>query len=283
MPQPTPRVVRVLNNNAVLARGAEDEMVLVGRGIGFGRSEGDPIPTEGIQSRFVEVAPEQVQFLTWASSLGPSVLETISAAVDLAADLLGELHPSVYLLLVDHLAFAVHRLEQGQSIRNELVKEIRAAFPDEYAAAEVVVRYLNANLSVTMPADEAAFVTLHLNGARTGVTAKQPLQRANLLADLVALVHSGFGVTPNPDADPTSNDLTVALAQLIRRIESGRWRRNSALHAIHRDLPAECALARRLITRILRTDALPQAARGEVAYTAVGLHGWKQDHAHRRA
>lgn len=277
-PHEAPVLVRVLNNNAVLARSAaHEEMVLVGRGIGFGRRVGDPIEAESIASRFIEVPPGNVQFLSWANSLGPRVLQTISSAVELAADMLGELHPSVYVLLADHLAFAVHRLEQGQSIHNALMAEIRAAFPQEYAAAEVVVHYLNANLAVRMPADEAAFITLHLNGARTGTTAKQPLQRANLLAELTALARAGLGL---PDAGST-DDLTLALAQLIRRVDTGAWRRNAAQHAIARDLPREYAVAERVLERALGARA-PAAARGEAAYLAVVLHGWGQDAARPR-
>lgn len=286
MTKPTHRVVRALNNNAVLARAGEDEMVLVGRGIGFGRSEGDPIPADSVQSRFIEVDPEKVHFLTWVSSLGTSVLDTITSAVDLAADLLGELHPSVYLLLADHLAFAVQRIEQGEPIQNTLMQEIRAAFPEEYAAAEVVLHFLNANLALTMPGDEAAFITLHLNAARHGASVKQPLQRANRLADVVEFATTELDV-PRPtgaDGDPAraGNELTISLAQLAQRLDQGRFRRNAASRSIHRDLPRESDLARQIIQRILGTD-VPRAAQGEIAYLAVFLHGWGEDHAPSRA
>ena len=97
-------VVRVLSNNAVLARHGEDESVLVGRGIGFGRSVGERIPAGQVHQEFIAPQSDKAQYLNLVNSIEPEIFETTQAAVELAADLLGELHPAVYLMLTDHLA-----------------------------------------------------------------------------------------------------------------------------------------------------------------------------------
>jgi len=271
-----PRVVRVLSNNAVLARvGGSDSdeggLVLVGRGIGFGRQVGDAVSATAVQRRYTELTPDQVRFLSSLNAIDPFVMETISTAVDLAADLLGELHPSVYVVLAEHLSFAVHRLEQGEAIRNSLIAEIRAVFPAELGAAELIVQYLNTHLDINLPVDEAAFIALHLNAARTGDHVKRPLARANELAGLSALVRREL-----PRDGGADDGLAIMLSLTTRQARTGAWRPNSAQRSIERDLPHEFDVARQVLCRILDLPDLPRYAVGEAAFLAVFLHGWRQ-------
>ncbi|GAB2510097.1 Cryptic beta-glucoside bgl operon antiterminator [Corynebacterium atrinae] len=272
-----PRVVRVLSNNAVLARVGDDDsddggLVLVGRGIGFGRQVGDPVSATVDQRQYIELSPDKVQLLTSLNALDPYVIETISTAVDLAADLLGELHPSVYLVLAEHLSYAVDRVGKGEVIRNSLLEEIKAVFGAEFGAAELIVQYLNSHLTVDLPIDEAAFIALHLNAARSGVTVKQPLAKANELAGLATFIRHRL-----PRAASTSDDgLITTLTYVLRRARAGQWRDNHAQRSIVRDLPREYDLAEQVLCRILDTSTLPRDAAGEAAYLAVFLHGWVQ-------
>lgn len=268
-------VVRVLSSNAVLARHGEDELVLVGRGIGFGRSVGELIPAGAGQQEFIAAQSDKAQYLNLVNSIDAEMFETISAAVDLAADLLGELHPSVYLLLTDHLVFAVARQREGQAILNPLLGEIRAVFPAEFGAAELVLQYINSRLGIDLPIDEAAFITLHLNAARHGSNVKQPLQQANALAGINEYVYARLGRVPATGA--VHDDFVLAMARLGRRLRRGDYRHNQAARSIQRDLPFETELAGQLIQRLLDVDRLPREAAGEVATLAVLLHGWRQD------
>lgn len=271
-----PRVVRVLSNNAVLARVGEGDsddggLVLVGRGIGFGRHVGDPVSATADQRQYIELSPDKVQLLTSLNALDPYVIETISTAVDLAADLLGELHPSVYLVLAEHLSYAVDRVGKGEVIRNSLLEEIKAVFSAEFGAAELIVQYLNSHLTVDLPIDEAAFIALHLNAARTGDHVKRPLARANELAGLSALVRREL-----PRDGGADDGLAIMLSLTTRQARTGAWRPNAAQRSIERDLPHEFDVARQVLCRILDLPDLPRYAVGEAAFLAVFLHGWRQ-------
>lgn len=269
------RIVRVLSNNAVLATADDNdhEFVLVGRGIGFGRRPGDPVPPETATRRYVELSPDKAHYLHSIGSLDPHVAQTISAAVDLAEDLLGTLHPSVHVVLAEHLSFALQRVAGGSPITNPLLGEIRAVFPAEFGAAELIVRYLNTHVEVELPADEAAFVALHLNAARTGTTVKQPLATANELAGLVAFVRQRLARPADGAAD---DGLAATLSRTISRARAGHWRTNHAQRSIERDLAVESQLAHEILCRIVDAPELPRPAVGEAAFLAVFLHGWRQ-------
>lgn len=251
-------------------------MVLVGRGIGFSRAPGDFIDTDTVQHRFVEVSPDRAAFMQSASNLSPIILSTINAAVDFAGDLLGELHPSIYLVLADHLAFAVQRHNAGQLIKSNVLAEVKAAFPAEFAAAELMISYLNSHLDSTLPIDEAAFIALHLNAAMTGETVKAPLAQANLLSVLVEFLEDELEI-PHGAAD---DDIITSLVRLARRVRAGKFRRNEAANCIFRALPHETSVAQEVIKRLLDGE-VPRKALGEVAYFALKLHGWLDTHNER--
>ncbi|MFC5370392.1 PRD domain-containing protein [Arcanobacterium bovis] len=264
-------IVRVFNNNAVLVRNNDSEHIIVGRGIGFGRRPGDSIEHGEAHRHYVEVSAQRIQFLKQAQNLPEQALDAISGGIELAADILGELHPSVYLLLSDHLIFAMQRLHDGQVIRNNLMTEIRAVFPEEFAAAEAVLTYINTHSGIILPADEAAFIALHLNAARSGVTVKQPLEQANRLATIINDAGQSLGIVRE-----VPEEVSASILATMRRIESGMFRKNDALRAISRDLPQEFDVAQRIIAQLLQVDAVPLLALGEVAFLSVTLHAWRQ-------
>lgn len=226
------------NNNAAQQQTTQtnqttnDTQVLVGRGIGFQRKPGDEISPATADRQYLELSPERAQFLKGVLSLDPAVMETISAAVDLAVDLLGELHPSVYVVLAEHISFAVQRAGSGE--------QVRAAFPLEFQAAQLMVSYINSHTAnATLPVDEAAFIALHLNAARQGVTVKQPLAVANELAGLLRFVCARLGATTTTFDGTVDHSLALELTRMSNRVEAKQFRSNLARRSIERDLPSE--------------------------------------------
>lgn len=265
------RIMRIFNNNAVVASVGEDEFVLAGRGIGFGKKPGELIALDVAQQRFIEISSDQAEFLQSMNALEPELVATVSAAVDLAADMLGELDPSVYVVLTDHLAFAVQRKRTGQAIHNRLTEEIRVVFPREFAAAKAVTQYVNTHLAVDLPEDESAFIALHLNAARTGDSVQLPLNTANKLASAVSFVQERFG-----EADEESlEDLLLAVRRLINRTRKGIVRKSRLAGQIENYLPDEMDVARAVINTIAE-NLSKQHEDAEAAYFAFFLHDWRQ-------
>ncbi|QWW19917.1 PRD domain-containing protein [Schaalia sp. 19OD2882] len=280
----TYRVTHALNNNAVaaVADGSDIPTILVGKGIGFGRKAGDRITPDLVQEQYVAVGPDHMQYVNLLSSISPDLLAAISGGLELAEEQLGNLHPSVYLMLTDHLAFAVARLREGETIENPLLAEISARFPREFVAAEVLLRHVNSRLGLDLPIDEAAFVTLHLRAASTGAPVKQPLSQANALADLAETVRRRL-VGPSSPIDETSRrELTAHLARLADRAGKAELRANAAFMSIRRDLHDEYEQAEAILELLVGDQNTPVALKnGEAAHTAVFLHGWRQDLARR--
>lgn len=269
-------VVRVFNNNVLLVRNNGNEQVVVGRGIGFSRHEGDQITIDSVTHSYMEVNEERRKFLEAIQEVNSSLLETISVAVDFASDLLGELHPSVYLLLADHLVFAVERAGQGETFRGTLTEEISALFPKEYDAAQLVLHFINARIEIQLPQSEAGFIALHLKAARSGAAVKQPLEQANELdrvMEEISVMLREYGINNQID-----NRLIAHIAWLTKQLRHGNLRHHALQRTVSKELGKLCSLSRAIIACILRTSPrqLPVAVDGEIAFLALFLHGWQQ-------
>lgn len=279
------RVTHALNNNAVAAVDIDSDtpVILVGKGLGFGRRPGDEIRDEHIQERYIALGEDRFHYFDLLRSIPPATLEAISGGLELAEEQLGTLHPSVYVVLTDHLAFALQRLADGQMIANPLLPEIQARFPREFIAAEILLRHVNARLGLDLPDDEAAFITLHLRAACTGATVKQPLSQANALAALTEeVVRCLLRVEPSAIDTASRQSLVSYLARLADRIVRGAARTNAAKTTIRRDLPFEFEMAESVVDAIASTNGKKTAeCCDEAVYTAVFFHGWLQDAASR--
>lgn len=268
------RIVRVLSNNAVICEGADQQIVVVGKGVGFSRRAGDIIEGDAAQQNYVEVDSDRLNLLNWVSTLRADGLSAIAGAIDTAAETLGQLHPAVYALMLDHIAFAVQRVSQGDLIENPLAPQISALYPEELDAARQIVAKLNDDLGIELPEDEASFIALHLNAARLGSTVKQPLHRANALASAMDETLTALGRTPSA---PVRAEISSALVELAARRREGRLRHNDAAAVIEQALPHDLPIARRVASHLAEGEDLPVQMRGEIAFLAIRIHGWRQD------
>lgn len=280
MPESSYRVVRAFNNNVILARHDDDECVLVGRGLGFRANPGDTIAADAVSQKYMAVDTEaKARYLALVNSVDNSLLHAISEAIDRAADMLGELDPTLYIVLTDHLVFAVRRMNEGIPIRNPLLNEIRAVFPEESAAAELVLATITSQLGIELPEDEASFITLHLNAARRGASVKIPLNESNLVSEVVNWLEDILPVPIDKNGEHFTQ-LVGELFHLTRRIGAGRIRRFPATDAIVRTMPEEFTWAERVVTALVERHIPSAAGRSlddEIAYLAVFLRGWVDD------
>lgn len=272
MLKPDARILRVFNHNAVLVSADGVETVLAGRGIGFGKKPGDTVPTAGVQRQYVAASTDKIEFLKSANAIEPQLIATVAEAVDIAADLIRDLGGSIYVVLVDHLVFAVQRYRDGMSIINKLMNEIRAAFPVEYNAAEIMLHYVNSRLDITLPDDEAGFIALHLNAARTDNPVKAPLSEVNELGRIVAMIEEAYGVSATAHLD----ELLSVISRLTTRIHAGQIRTNEARVHIAATLRRDTDVAHTIISAIANDTLTPEQIFHEAATLAVFLHGWRQ-------
>ncbi|WP_250278515.1 BglG family transcription antiterminator LicT [[Clostridium] colinum] len=162
------KVKKVINNNLVKSFNENNQEILVmGCGLGFKKSEGDDIDEDKIEKIYISKDKETSNKLI--SLLEKLPLEYIQAAneiVSYAKVSLGKkLNDNIYITLTDHISFAVERFNKGIYIKNALLWEIKRFYNHEFLIGKEALSIIKKHLNIELPEDEAGFITLHIVSA----------------------------------------------------------------------------------------------------------------------
>ncbi len=166
------KVSKILNNNLVLSRNAENEEIIVkGLGIGFHAKRGDAIDESLVEKIFYpENHQNSIQIQQYLLSIPEEYLDFVQKFVDQVKkeepDL--RLNNSIYLSLSDHIMGTVERFGNGISLKNVLLLDIQQLYKKEYEYGLKMVEEANRKFNIQLPADEAGFIALHFVNAEEG-------------------------------------------------------------------------------------------------------------------
>lgn len=259
------RVIQILNNNAVLARDETGRaVVLQGRGLGFRARQAGSIPAgdPAIEATYVAEAPG-VPAPAWLPGVVARLVRRAEATLGEAVD------PHIVPALLDHLAFALHRVGQGLPLENPFLAEIEVLFPEELLLARRLLADVAAAGGPVLPPDEAGFVALHLRAARAGVPVKRPARDTALVHELVEWVRRRLDVTLHP-GDLDHSRLVAHLRYLVDAVRRGGGTPNPLLPRIREEFPEAMAVARELGDVIARRLGNP-VREDDLGYVALHL------------
>lgn len=155
-------ISKILNNNVVISEENQEEVILMGRGLAFGRKVGQEIPDELIEKKYI-LSENRRQLLM---ELPAEVMEMSDKIVSFAREKLQKkLKDSAFLAMADHIHGVLLRLEDDIYLKNFLMWDIRRFFPIEFEVGQYAKQLLSAYVSKELPDDEAAFMALTLVNA----------------------------------------------------------------------------------------------------------------------
>ena len=79
--------------------------------------------------------------------------------------------------LVNHLAPALHRLKLRMDIRNPLLAQMEAEHPELMEIARYATRMMEEEVGAPLPADEIAYIAIHIGAALTEACGDRPIVR----------------------------------------------------------------------------------------------------------
>ncbi|GMB08663.1 BglG family transcriptional antiterminator [Thermolongibacillus altinsuensis] len=185
------RIEKVLNNNVLIAsHPTYDEVVLIGKGIGFGKKKGDIIEQKGVEKWFIlKNEHEQEEYKKLLPHLNEEFIEIMNDVIHhIRKRTNSPLNEHIHVALTDHILFALKRLEQGMDLKNPFLIETKSLYPLEYEIATEVVQMLNERLETKLPEGEIGFIALHIHSALTNHHLSEVNQHSQLIARLVAVV-----------------------------------------------------------------------------------------------
>ena len=188
-------VVKVYNNNVVLASQSGRDVIIVSKGIGFGKKMGDTISSShSIEKVFheINIADSSVN-LNEISKVRTKVEHITRQIILIAESKLGELNQNIEKALVEHIEFALERLEMGLVIENPFIDEIIYLYKEEYVIAEIAGELIQDQLGIDIGTQEKGFIALHLHSARTNRTIGETMKNTRIYKDCLEILEKIYG------------------------------------------------------------------------------------------
>ncbi|WHX47992.1 PRD domain-containing protein [Paenibacillus woosongensis] len=268
-------VAKALNNNVIIANHpGHGEVVVIGKGIGFNRRQGDSIPLDAVEKMFIlKNQQEQEQYKQLVPQVDEHLIEVIGEIIMYISQKTNqELNEHIHIALTDHLSFAIKRAEQDMAIHNPFLFETREIYPVEYELAEYAIELIHERLGVDLGQDEIGFVALHINSAMTNRHVSEVREHTQLIADLVNMVEEELRMRilrHSLDYSRLLTHLRFAIERIKRGEKVAVVEKLEAL--LSQEYPELYQLAGKL-TKVMEDRLNKPVYQAEISYLTMHLH-----------
>lgn len=264
------RILKVLNNNVVLAEQSGREKIVFSKGIGFNKKSGDvigkDIPVEKVFT--IEDKDNYNKFNQIVASVDSKIVglcEEIIYMID--RELGGELDEQIHTALTDHIAFTLMRLKENNEIANPFLVETETLYKEEYEVAKKAVAVIGKRTGIEIPDGEVGFITLHIHSARNRGKLSNTIKTAFLSNTIIEMIEDQFHI----DVDRKSLDyarFVIHLKFAIKRIMNKTPIKNGLLEAIRKEYNDSYLMAGR-ISKYIEGELGINVPEDETGYIAI--------------
>lgn len=154
-------IVQVLNNNVVIASNGEGaEVVALGKGLGFHARKGQKLDEHKIEKTYICADEKQIEDLL--SQVSPLAFEAAGKVCAYAQEQLGcTISANLYLMLADHISFAVERARQGMNLTAPFLVDLQELYSAEYKIGVYAKKCTEELFGISLAEDEAGFICMH--------------------------------------------------------------------------------------------------------------------------
>ena len=190
------QIIKVINNNVISSEDDKGkEIVVMGKGIGFGKKAGEEIEETKIEKVFSLPDESTSQFMQVVKDMPYEYIRTAELVIAYARETLGyHLSKNIYVTLTDHLGYAIERKRQGIVVANELSWEMKKFYNAEFQVGLKALDIVKQELDVELPEDEAGFIAMHLVNAQMGGQMNQSRNMPAMIKDILNIVRYTFQV-----------------------------------------------------------------------------------------
>ena len=189
------RINKVYNNNLVLAKGEGEEIIVMGRGLGFQKKSGDEIDTSLVEKTFVmQDSSTTHELMRVYIDLSPVEIEVVLDIIKHSQEVIEtNFDTAFYITLADHLHYTFQRSRENTIVQNPLSWEIRKFFSKKYQLGRDSLKIVFEKLGVILPDDEVSPIALHfINAQKDSGLVKQSYQISKIVTDILGIVRLSY-------------------------------------------------------------------------------------------
>lgn len=213
------RVVKKLNNNAVVCvDNNNQELIAIGRGIGFPKTPYILDDLNLISKTFYQLDFSQYGLF---SEIPIEIFETSSKIVEKAKNMLNtKLNPNLITNLADHIYFAIKRLEKFKSLQLVFSYEIEQFYPKETELGKIALEIIANDLGYYFPKSEITAIAMHFVNAQeehNQVLFKNDINEENIINEIINRIENFYGCSIDKKSF-SYNRLVSHIRYLLNRI-----------------------------------------------------------------
>jgi beta-glucoside operon transcriptional antiterminator len=199
------KVIKKVNNNVALAvNDRNEEVFVVGKGLGFLKTPYE-ITDENIIEK-IYVAPKNIKMF---DILNDIPIEDICLAEEIIQAgkriLEKELNSNLLLTLSDHISFALQRSKSGSQVKSPLEWEVKNLYPEETKVGQEALKIVKEKTGVSLPQSEVTFIALHFVNAQTSSgDMSETTKITAIIGEILSIIKYHFKI----DFDETSLNFT---------------------------------------------------------------------------
>ncbi|WP_411169174.1 glucose PTS transporter transcription antiterminator GlcT [Clostridium sp. MB05] len=270
-------VVKSFNNNILLVREKGKEKILFQKGIGFSKKTGDIIQKGTTVEKvfIIEDEDNQRNFDEILTRVDTKLIALVEEMIAEITDELGEeLNENIHIGLIDHLFYAIKRLEDNEEIQNPFLVEIETLYSREFEMASELANRISGELKIDIPEGEKGFIALHIHSARNNGKLSNTIKYSFLSNSIVQHVEDRLNIKINKRSLDYARFLTH-IRFAIERIITNSPIKNDLIDAIREKYPLSYKIAeetRKIICRVLDISSVSE---DEVAYLAMHIERFR--------
>lgn len=188
-------IKRVLNNNTIISSNSKGvDVLLMGKGIAFGKKKGQIVDMEQVEKTFLLKDKEtQSKFTELLINVPMEHILVSEKIINFGKIKLGKnLNEIIYVNLTDHINSAIDRYREGLILKNPLRWDIARFYPDEYAVGEKAIEVVRNELGVSFEIDEAAFIAIHFVNAEMDKTWEFAYEIAEITKNIETIIKNHY-------------------------------------------------------------------------------------------
>lgn len=191
------KINRVINNNVVVVLDpGGKETVLMGKGLGFRKKPEDILDEAKVEKTFLLLdESEASHFLQMVQEIPYEYMEISSEIISCAEALLNKkLNENIYLLLTDHLNFAIERAYKGIALPNAMLWEIRHYYSSEFEIGKKALAIIKKHTGLDLTLDEAGFIAMHILNSEMELDMSRTREMTKIIQDVLNIIRYHFRI-----------------------------------------------------------------------------------------
>jgi transcriptional antiterminator len=191
------QVIKVLNNNGILALNQDDknETIFIGKGIGFKFKKDEVFSNIEDAKRYeLQEETEKGSSINIINNVDPLFLDITNEIILVAEKKFGEVDNNILIPLADHIAFSIERIKNKMQISNPFALDIKALFEEEYDVALKGKKIIKDMTGYEINEDEVGYITLHIHSALSEERVSQSMRVAIIVRETIEKIEREFNI-----------------------------------------------------------------------------------------